>query len=281
MKTIIDFLKKHPILTAVIGVLVAFFGTKLITPSDGVTYKLAASRIALAFTMFVFLYLISREKTFDKCTKTTGYVIKKLLPTLILPVLVAAFALFTGFQSGETMRSDWPLELIASIVLYLFVGLFEETTFRAMINDAMIETFRNTKGIFFLIAVVTSLVFGAVHVIGADLADPTARTLSILKTLSAGIGGLCYLFLYWKTRNLWGIAIMHGLFDFMASVSTVFFASGQEFASGADRYAAVGQNPIVGYATYGIQILVNAVIALILYFKVAKKIDFKELRETW
>ena len=281
MKKIIDVLKAHPIITALIGVVVAFFGTKLITPSDGVTYKLAASRIVLAMMMFVFLYLISKEKTFDKCTKTTGYVIKWLLPTLAIPVIVAGFSLFVYIRSGTEVRKDWPIELISSIVLYLFVGLFEETTFRAMINDALLAKLRNVKGAFVIIAIVTSFVFGAVHVIGADLTNSTALILSILKTVSAGFAGLCYLFLYWKTRNLWGIAIMHGLFDFTSSISTIFFASDQEFTTGADRYAAMGQNPVVAYVTYGVQILVTGVIALILYFKVARKVDYKEIRETW
>ncbi len=41
------------------------------------------------------------------------------------------------------------------------LGLYEETVFRVIINDAILYKFRNSKYVFVWIAVISSLVFGA------------------------------------------------------------------------------------------------------------------------
>jgi membrane protease YdiL (CAAX protease family) len=38
--------------------------------------------------------------------------------------------------------------------------------------------------------------------------------------------------LYWKTRNIWACAIVHGLFDFFPSISGAIYNSGVEETSG-------------------------------------------------
>ena len=281
MKKVIDFLKVHPIITAIVALLVAFFGTKLLRPSDGSTLSTAMARIVLASTQFVFLYLISAEKTFDACTKTTGYVIKKSWELWILPVTVAVMAVFSNISAHTEIRSVWPTELIYTIVLCIFIGLFEEVTFRAIINDALIRKFRNTKGLFVIIAIVSSLIFGAVHVIGVDVTDMTVLIPAILKTVSAGIAGLCYLFMYWKTRNIWACAILHGVYDFFPLVTGVLFdGSSEMFSGGAERYASadtVGTSA----AVYGIQIVATLAVAIVMWVRIIRKIDFEELRKTW
>ena len=280
MKRTIDFLKRFPIITAIIAIVVGYFGTKLLAPSDGSTLKVMMVRVVLALAACFFLYLVSGEKTFDCCQKTTGYVLLYILPLFAIPLLTLVMGLFGSIYSGAALRSDWLTELIVSIVLYLFVGIFEEVTFRVVINDAMLSSFRNVKGIFVIIAVVSSLVFGAVHVIDADFSDPAVILPVVLKTVSAGLGGLCYLFLYWKTRNLWGIAIAHGLYDFLSSFSSILFVSDTDFTSGAARYASAA-NSGTSTIVYLVQIVFTLAVVIFLWFKVVRKIDFKELRETW
>ena len=50
-----------------------------------------------------------------------------------------------------------------------FVGLFEEVAFRALINDAIVYQFRSFKHVFLLSAVLSSLIFGYVHVMFVPL----------------------------------------------------------------------------------------------------------------
>ena len=46
---------------------------------------------------------------------------------------------------------------------------------------------------------------------------------AVLKTVSCAIFGLALLLLYWKTRNIWACAIVHGLFDFFPSISGAIY----------------------------------------------------------
>ena len=100
--------------------------------------------------------------------------------------------------SGQPLVSNWPVQILLSAFLCLFVGLYEETAYRAIINDALMEQFRDHKGVFKLIAVVSFLTFGAAHIIGADLSTPMSVAMAVLKTVSAGAFGLILLFMYWS-----------------------------------------------------------------------------------
>ena len=101
--------------------------------------------------------------------------------------------------------------------MFISVGLFEELAFRAVINDAIIYKFREKKYVFVLSAVVSSLVFGAAHIVGEfDATSAIAWGQAVAKTLESGVFGLALLILYWKTRNIWACGVAHGLFDFFA-----------------------------------------------------------------
>lgn len=162
MKVFINFLKKQPFLCAVLAVILAMAGIKLL---DGAgLFGEAVLRIILAMAMGFFLYLISGEKTLDCCGDSTGYVIRVLTPCLILPAVIGLTG-FLGFFTDTPIRSNWPVQLLAGALEMLSVGLFEEILFRAVINDGIMYQFRNFKGVWILCALVSSLVFGWVHVI--------------------------------------------------------------------------------------------------------------------
>ena len=281
MKKIFDYLKKHPLLTGAIGVAFIALSVRLLGPRMNGNLEGGIFRLAFALSGMVFLYLISQEKTFDKCGKTTGYVCKALLPTLIFPLLGLFPPILSNFQEGIPLRSDWPLQLLYLAVLCLSVGLMEEVMARALINDSLVCQFRDTKKIFLIVAVVDVIVFGVIHLIGSAINTPSALTLALLKTLSSGAGGICYLFLYWKTRNLWGIALMHGLYDFMTMAPQVLFQTAESTTISADYISTDAETAASGMIVLGVDLLINLVIVFWLWKKHMKDVDFEELRKTW
>ena len=147
MKRFINFLKKQPFLCAVLAVILAMAGIKLL---DGTgLFGEAVLRIILAMAMGFFLYLISGEKTLDCCGDSTGYVIRVLTPCLILPAVIGLTG-FLGFFTDTPIRSNWPVQLLGGALEMLSVGLFEEVLFRAVINDGIMYQFRNFKGVWIL-----------------------------------------------------------------------------------------------------------------------------------
>ena len=281
MKKTIDFLKKHPLVAGVIGVAFIALPVRFMGPRMNGNLEGAVFRFAFALSGMFFLYLISAEKTFDKCEKTTGYVCKVLLPTLIFPLLGFIPTLITKFKDGVPLRSDWLLQILFVALLCLSVGLMEEVMARGLVNDSLVYQFRDTKKIFLIVAIVDILVFGVIHLIGSSINTPTALIMAILKALSSGAAGICYLFLYWRTRNLWGVAIMHGLYDFIATSPRVMFQTAENTTITADYVNMDTDVAVASAGVLAVELVIDIIIAVWIWKKHMKDVDFEEMRKSW
>ncbi|MBQ6576083.1 MAG: CPBP family intramembrane metalloprotease, partial [Lachnospiraceae bacterium] len=170
------------------------------------------------------------------------------------------------------------LHLLVMFLMFIFVGLFEEIAFRAVINDAVIYRFRDKKYVFVLSAVCCSLLFGAAHVIGADLSSPLAWGQALGKTLSAGVFGLTLLMLYWKTRNIWACGVVHGVYDFLVSLSSGIFVSPEATKI---NYVVPDEAAVPIIILYTVNTLIDLLILWIVWKKIGKKIDYQAIRENW
>ena len=277
MRKAIDYMKTHPIFTGTLGVALCVTAIKVLNP-DGRLFAMALFRLLIIFAMSMFVYLISGTKSFEKCHSTTGYELKWNLPILITSLLFSFMVLISILMGVLSVAEDWPVRLAGAACLFSTVGLVEELTFRVIINDAILYRFRNSKHVFVWIAIISSFVFGVVHVIGADiLASPMSVTTSVLKTVSTGLAGFCWLILYWKTRNVFGIAIAHSLFDFFSGAAGLLISETTE-VGGAQTYVGVGGN---GAIFYVVMVIIDIIIARFLWKHVGRTIDFEEIRRTW
>ncbi len=112
---------------------------------------------------------------------------------------------------------------------------------------------------------------------GSIFTNPEVLISAVLKTVAVGIGGFCWLILYWKTRNIWGIALVHALCDFSTFLMSAL-TENKVNLGGAENYTGMGT---VGNIVYLFQIACSLIAAIILWNKVGKKIDFEEIRKTW
>ena len=280
MNKIIAFLKKQPLLTAALGVAFVILSIRFLGPRMTSDLEAGVFRLAFAFSAMGFLFLISGSKAFDRSGGTTGYVCRVLWPTLILSVLGLIGGIVGEIKEGTPLRSDCVPGILIIAFEYLVVGLVEEVTARGLINDGLLYRFRDRKNIFLIIAVVDVVVFGAAHIIGSKIDTPMAFVQALLKTLSAGVGALAYLFMYWKTRNLWGIAIMHGALDFIASIPEALFRQEAKDTT-ASYVSADAQIAMAGMIVLGVDLLINIIIVVWIWKKHMKDVDFEEIRRTW
>ena len=283
MKKILEFLKKQPLLTAFIGLVVAVCGIKLLYGDN--YFGEGVLRVVLSLAMCTILYLISGTKTFDQCEKTTGYVLKRLsgfiIFSLTLTVVLGAFTIFGNSYVGENVlpyQNNIPLQFIGTAFLCFFVGIFEELAFRAVLNDGIVYQFRDKKGVFVASAVISSLVFGWVHIMGADVSEPLLFGQAALKTISTALFGFAFLILYWKTRNVWACALAHGLYDFLAGIIGCIYVSDEQ---AGDTYVRTGTQGIAGFATLIVDLIVALILVIHIWKKVGRTIDFEEMRKSW
>lgn len=274
LRRYILFLKKHPLFTAAIAIVYAMACLKIIHTETFL--EMLALRTLLCGSMIFFLYQISGDKTLVASYDSTWYVIKVGIGFWLLALPLGLMGLLT--VQDYPVWDNIPLQTLIVFLLFVFVGLFEEIAFRAVINDAIIYRFRNKKYVFVLSALVSSLVFGMAHVIGADLSDIYAIGQGIGKTIQTGIFGLAILFLYWKTRNIWACGIIHGIYDFLLSMRSCIYDIPEDAMAKYVQAGEAGKTVIIVYAMITV---IELFIFLAIYLKIGKKIDYQKIREEW
>ena len=274
MTRFLNFLRKQPLLTGVLAFALVELATTIPHPTH---WNMCVLRLLECGVMLFLLYLISSEKSVFSDNDAIGYTFRHLKGLLIFGLVLGMLPVITQFKNG--IEAGLPLRVVTMLLMFLFACLFEELCFRAVLNDAIVYQFRNFKHVFILSAIVSSLTFGVVHVMGAPLTSAIEWAQFLLKTISAAIMGFAFLIMYWKTRNIWAVALVHALYDILTQLSAIIL--GGNASLGIGSYVLTGLNGIVAIGTFSIQTVVGVLIALHVWKKVGKTIDFETMRRTW
>ena len=277
LKKYIEFMKRSPLITAALCIVYVVVCFKTV-PTE-TNFQFFIVRTMLCGAVCFFLYQISGDKTLTSCYVSTGYVIKNSIGFLVMSFIMGSVLLLSDIEDHVPLKDNPVLEFIIVFLMFISVGLFEELAFRAVINDAIIYKFREKKYVFVLSAVVSSVVFGAAHIVGEfDATSAVAWGQAVAKTLESGVFGLALLILYWKTRNIWACGLAHGLFDFFAGYTEGLFVP---VTSSGSSYINTGEDGVRILITYFVVAAINAVLTFFVWKKVGKTIDFEKIRREW
>ncbi len=137
---------------------------------------------------------------------------KVLLPCALVVVNnLPIIALLT--KTASVTRTDliWLYALDA-----LFIGLFEELAFRGTLFLAILEKRRDSKKKIFFTTVVSSAIFGLVHL--ANLLEGAGVGATVMQVgYSFLIGGMCSIVLL-KTGNLLFCVLLHAVYNFCGNL---------------------------------------------------------------
>ena len=277
LKKYIEFMKKSPLITAALCIVYVVVCFK--TVHTETNFQFFIVRTMLCGAVCFFLYQISGDKTLTSCYVSTGYVILNSMGFLVMSLIMGSVLLLSNIEEQVPLNDNPVLGLIIVFLMFISVGLFEELAFRAVINDAIIYKFREKRYVFVLSAVVSSLVFGAAHIVGEfDAASAIAWGQAVAKTLETGVFGLALLILYWKTRNIWACGVAHGLFDFFAGYTEGLFVP---MKTSGSSYINTGEDGLQILITYFVIAAINVVLTFIVWKRVGKTIDFEKIRREW
>lgn len=277
MKKLYDISKKYPIIVGIVGFMVIYLSF-MHTPSipDQSSYKLSVLKIIITIACTGFIALISGDKILVNSSNRTGYGMLIGIPIIMINGSLGLVGLILDFFPKEPLADGWLINVLLLALSCLAVGFFEETLFRALINDAILYQFRDKKGVFVAIAIISSFIFGLVHVLGSDVHNLLTFLQAFLKTISCAMAGFLFLTVYWKTHNIIVCVILHAISDFIPSLSYALFAKGEELES----YVMDGMDGVAQCTGQVVQIILS-VIAFLIMFKFIKSIDFKKIREEW
>lgn len=112
--------------------------------------------------------------------------------------------LMTFLPNYEQMLEDYQAMFAGMDMLYLFIGgvivgpICEEIIFRGIIEEGFLQTYSPSTAI-----ILSAAIFGGVH-------------LMPLQVLSAFLAGILFGWIYWQTRSLWIVMILHIVNNYIA-----------------------------------------------------------------
>lgn len=199
-----------------------------------------------------------------------------MFPTLIFSVLFALMGLIVLFTEHPPVTAGWPADTAVFTVNMFLAGVYEEGCFRACACDALLPALKKTRHPFFRTALISGLLFGYVHVVSADFSDLQQTLQFFLMMTNLALSGAAFMILYWKARNLFGLAIVYGLNDFLPDVLNHIFQYQNVDTSAGYTGGDAGTTVI-----YLFQLVFKAAVLIHIFRKHGRTIDYAKTLEEW
>ena len=149
-----------------------------------------------------------------------------MIPCLLIAVDNFPFASYIGNQMQPLVYTQ-PIHFLLFLLNCIFVGVFEEIIFRGIFFALIAGCFSSDRKGFLKTYVISSVLFGAVHLLNVFFGGSIGATL-----LQAGYtvltGGL-FAFAFIKTKNILFAALTHGVYNFCG----VLFTAEQGLGNGS------------------------------------------------
>ena len=128
---------------------------------------------------------------------------------LAIPMLIISGVNLIG--SVASLESFSLLKFINVVVLCVFIGIAEEFLCRGWLQNEFIERYSDNKNSVIISIVLSSLVFGFMHIMNLGTQTLFETILQIINALSLGLllGSI-----YYKTKNIWSVIFLHSFYDF-------------------------------------------------------------------
>lgn len=256
MTNIRKALTKQPLITALAALIVAFV-LLLTIPTNGTVLQNLRQEVPLTALTLLLLLGIGGLALLRPSGKGIAYTFKKSWLYLVPGIVIAASTVLRSVASSEPMQTNWPALLLEAVIFYFLLGFFEEGLFRGVIMHALLPKLGRTRRGLITAVAISGFIFGFVHILlswfqtGIDLSG-WGLAQAFVKTLSAGMAGFFFGSVYLKTKTLWGVALVHGLSDFLLMVGSLLF-------SGSNAVSYVSADPKQALSS----LLVNSVFILI------------------
>lgn len=270
----IDFLRKYPLLIALVALVIGLWGVQLPVNDTIPSVGAFCLRIVL-FAIMIGIMILMGAKNPLASMKGFGFSICKslyiLILMLVLGVLITLSFLLMNGAPENIIRQE-----LAYLLFCCSVGLFEESLFRGVILNALLRNMGDTRKGVVWAAILSSLIFGFVHVYTYFLGgsyDIIGIAQVILKTLQAASLGLLLAALYINNRNFWAIALVHALNDYFLMQAAIFSDTSSDVGIGS--YVQSGSDGTQAVIAYTIFLLLSIPV-IISAFKILKKAEIPE-----
>lgn len=223
-----NFSKNHPALLAALSFFFVWGLLKLTRLVPDGPFSFAISEGIMAIIVFIATILFMGREKVRFSIKGIGYAFHSLRGYYFFMIFVTALTIVETILNNVVLEgtdiSFQPVTFINILIGCICVGIVEEFSFRGFMFGGLLQKFGNAKKGIIFAAVISGLLFGFAHVmdsvISGEIINMAMAITAILKTLQCAIFGIVLSFIYYKTRNLYLIAALHALDDFMLMLFT-------------------------------------------------------------
>lgn len=151
-----------------------------------------------------------------------SYVFTEKKENFIDGVLIAIPMLIVSvFNFGSSILNIGSFNIasfINMVVFCVFVGIAEEFLCRGWLQNEFIERFSTNKKETIISIILSSLIFGFMHIVNISFQTPFETILQIINATSLGflLGSV-----YYKTKNIWSVIFLHSFYDFSIMLGEV------------------------------------------------------------
>lgn len=190
-------------------------GTVLVTAVTGYPKgDLVISEAVLALLVLIVMLLFKNSYVFTQKMErfTTG-----LLYGLYYLIGASLFCVIYGRLYGGYSNI---YSLINLFLGCFFIGVAEELLCRGWLLNEFLERYGDTKkGVWYSI-ILSGFIFGLMHISNIFISGQDVAT-TITQVVSAISTGIIFGVIYYKTKNIWSLIALHGLWDFSLMLGTI------------------------------------------------------------
>ena len=202
--------------------------------------------IIMTIFLLVILTLIKKKNIlkFEKKSFFKTFLIGGFVSFLIIFAFISGVK--TGIDSGNKIL---PLYKIIPFCISIIVGtgFTEELLCRGIVQNLMFDAFgKKTKKGICLSIIISSLLFGSAHFINYFTIKASFEGV-LTQVIVATVIGLYFGAIYARCKNIWGVALIHGLFDFVQMMDEGIWGIGSATATISSYKLSTVTFPIMLY----------------------------------
>lgn len=171
----------------------------------------AVARLVLSVILWI---SVNRLFNIKIKIKKAGF-IKGFLWYGLIIIIAILFQFASNYQTPEKSFPEALPMLVYFFIITLVIGIYEELLCRGLLFNSFENYFGNTKKGIYLSAILSSLVFGIMHLMNL-IWFPSLIISTTCQVIYATFVGFLFCVIYYRSKNLISCILLHGIFDFTA-----------------------------------------------------------------
>ncbi len=237
-------------------------------PNDESTQLFFGQLIADLIVSLLMILILWRTQRLNLLWKK-GTSFMKGLKVAAYPIAFSMIVFVIVMFGANTEKMS--LNSIGNILIYLMcmliVGLSEELCSRMIIAQSFLEKWGNTKDGVWKAAIASGFLFGCLHLFNLEVADSLGV---IVQCVVAGLAGITYAAIYFRTGNIWVLIFIHAFNDIATGAMYGFYNSGNMLDA---MQADSSGSPLFG--------LIMAIPEIITFIYLLRDEKIVEIKDVW